>query len=148
MQIPLQFSNERIIAVPIIWAKKYRIAPKPQRFIVDTGSPYTLLMQGDAARLGVPLNSLKYSKTTRLGGTKYNLFELSNVQLNFRDEKESLFVMHLEKIYIAQTTRVTDDAKREADSLPSILGIDLMTSQKLTLVFSPHKNEAYFQKEV
>lgn len=146
MKIPLQVSDDRITVTPTIMSRKYHFGIKALPFVVDTGSPLTLIMERDAVRLGLPINSLSISTHVKLGGALFELREIVQIHLNFRNEKDELIPIAYDKFYVARSTKRDAEALNSAYSIPSIIGVNFMKEQEFTLVFAPHKHTAFFER--
>lgn len=59
-------------------------------FILDTGSPTTILGYFDALRLQIPFNNLAKTKIVRIGGRKYQGYEYNRITFNFKSEENKL----------------------------------------------------------
>jgi len=117
-------------------------------FIVDTGSPDTVISEGCALMLKIPINRLtKDRPLTGWGGASYDTYAFNNVKINFKTEENQIFPISFQKILISQlTSKKTEEERRISLSFPSIIGVDLLKNNGLILYFDPSKNKAYLEK--
>ncbi|MBI2141451.1 aspartyl protease family protein [Candidatus Woesearchaeota archaeon] len=116
-------------------------------FYVDTGSPVTFISQSDAFRLHVPVTSLPQLGHTKIGGSTYELRRIREIELLFKTEEEKLERITLPEFSVLIGTKKAVEEIQEANSIPSLLGTDFLTINKLALYFNPSKGEAYLEKE-
>ena len=114
---------------------------------VDTGSPNTVIGEGDAIKLNIPITKLPREKTSYgLGGGSVDLHSLSKVMLYFRDEDDNSIMIEFPSIYISRCAKVDERTKTIAQSIPSILGVDFLVKHKFKLIFDPSNKVAYLEK--
>ena len=118
-------------------------------FLVDTGSPDTVISEGDALRLRIPINRLiKDRPLTGWGGASYDTYTLNNVKIHFKTSENQIFSISFQKILVSQlTTKRPEEERRISLTFPSIIGIDLLKNNGLKLYFDPAKSVTYFEKE-
>ena len=104
-------------------------------FLIDTGTPKTILSERDAHKLGVNFNRLEKTPSAMLGiGGFAETYHLNDVTLVFLSE-EGRFEVHLRELLLVREPELTEEIKNQ---IPSILGRDLLS--KYTLLLDPHKN--------
>jgi hypothetical protein len=118
-------------------------------FLVDTGSPNTIISEGHALILKIPINRLSKDRPiTGWGGASYKSYVLNNVKINFKTDENGIFTINFPKILISQlTTKRTEEERRISLSFPSVIGTDLFKNNGLLLYFDPSKSIAYIKKE-
>jgi len=145
MKIPLKFINNRLILPTTVQLKR---GFGQVEFYVDTGSTNTFVGVGDAIRLNIPVDSFKFKSNSRMGGESLALHEMNNSTIYCRDEQEKLFsLLNNEPLLVAKNLRTSQTAIVEAQSFPSLLGIDILLKHKLILYFDPANNRAYLEKK-
>lgn len=109
------------------------------KFIVDSGSPETILGLDDIKRLRISMNKIQTLESRKFpvsyGGANLKMKILNNMVFkitNFEKLKSVLVPTELGNSEIAH---------------PSILGVDFLKENKLKFVFNPSKKEAYFETE-
>lgn len=145
MRLPLQIVAGRIQISAIIRSAKYRMFGTIS-FYVDTGSNETFISQGDALRLHVPVNSLPSLRHAKIGGSTYELKRIKEIELRFKTEEE-LETITLPEFSVLVGTKKNNEGLQEANSVPSLMGTDFLTINKLALYFNPSKGIAYLEKE-
>ena len=120
-------------------------------FIVDTGSSRTTLSYLEAKKYGIPKSRLTPKQQTNIGGTRFRLhaFEES-ATIAFLDEDNKLQRFGLKPFC---TEYPVFDGKRggrkdeyAAESIPSLLGLDFLAQNGLTLNVNMHARKAYIEK--
>ena len=139
MKIPLKIKDwggKRIMASALLRSDDPRIFA-PIEFIIDTGSPTTLLGEIDAQRFRlskVQLNKLEGKKTPiGIGGGQVQTKELPNARIRISETEISIPI----QVIIENVKGNTLSA--------NILGVDFIEKAKLKLIFDPPKSEAYFE---
>lgn len=145
MKIPLQISEGKIFVNAIITSRRYHIGIAQIVFAVDTGSNETFISESDALRMILPINKLSFSKHIRMGGSVFELRTLPNIEIKFKNDEGKLETIKLDTL-VALSTKKDQKSKQIAQSFPSILGTDFLSSNKFSLHFTPHKNEAYLER--
>ena len=120
------------------------------KFIVDTGSPLTIISEGDALKLHIPLNLLREvsdeKKHIYMGGSVSELKLIpKEVRLGFRNDKKEMEYITLSNLCVAVGTKKDEKHKQISQGSPSILGLDFFEQQKLLLHIDPSKNEMFFE---
>ncbi|MFH1420751.1 MAG: hypothetical protein ABIG30_02175 [Candidatus Aenigmatarchaeota archaeon] len=141
MKIPLDITNRGLVLVAFVSALRYRIHGLIT-FIIDTGSDTSFIGGDDSARFNVPVDRLPLFKYVILGGTKIDLHLLKDVHLTFKNSESLPF-----KIKLAQFSmgKATWSRKSGFETVPSILGLDFLIENKLSLHLDVDKNEAYLE---
>ena len=146
MKIPLKIIDGRILVNSTIIASHYHIGLGQVEFLVDTGSNETFISEGTALRLNIPIGKLPFEKHIKLGGSTLKLLKMTNVIFYFKNNENKLEKLNLPIIYVMQATKKDGQSRIAAQSYPSIIGTDFLTRNKFSLVFTPHKNIAYFER--
>lgn len=148
MKIPLRITDIGIELPSVISSPQYRLGFVRTSFIVDTGSPQTFISEGDALRLNLPLNKLKFREHMRMAGSVFEVLEMRNVGLYVKTDEERSEKIELPYIGVARGTKKDSKSIQIAQSFPNILGIDFLKQNKLALYFNPSKNIAYLEKSL
>ena len=100
-------------------------------FLIDTGTPKTILSERDAHKLGVDFEHLEKTSASMLGiGGFAETFHLNEVTLIFLSE-EGKYEEHLSELLLVREPDLTEEIKNQ---IPSILGRDLLS--KFTLLIN------------
>lgn len=146
MKIPLQIVAGRISVSAVIRSAKYRIYGRIN-FYVDTGSNETFISQSDASRLQAPVNTLPSLRHAKIGGSTYELKGMKEADLYFRTEENKAEKISLPEFSVMVGTKKTAEGIEEANSIPSLMGIDFLLINKLALYFNPSINVAYLERQ-
>lgn len=150
MRIPLEILETKLQVNSVFRCGGIRCSGQVT-FIVDTGSPLTLLSEGDALKLKIPIRSLGAPPDEKLhiymGGSVSALKMISKrLTLGFVTDKDQIEYIELPNICVAVGTKRDEKHKRLSQGAPSILGLDFLKEQKLLLHVDPTKESAYFEK--
>ena len=142
MIIPLKVyffaGGQRAIANLLIRSKELKIFA-PVEAIVDTGSPLTILGGNDIKKFRISslaLNKLESRKEpVGLGGgeVKTKILDNTNIKIGSYLECDMPIQVVVENV--------------SGKPQPTVLGVDFLIKNKLSLFFNPDKRVAYFEKE-
>lgn len=144
MKIPLDFNKEgnRISVIVNVTFSNHII---PVVFIVDTGSPETFIDEFVASKFRIVTKNLKFSNTMLMGGTKVDFFSLGKVIINFRDENKNLMRVGFNNLKVSQTSWTKPGTIYSSTSL---LGMNFLLENKLSLFVNPDKREGYLEGNI
>lgn len=151
MKIPLHVRQWGSSVSPFIYARIYLPWSRLPLFcwlLVDSGSFETLIGQSDLEKGFLKDRTLKREllktppKKVLIGGGRHDGYPIGGtiIRLNTEDNNNmDIFPSNAHGLYSAN--------QRETAQIPSILGTECMSTNKLALYFSPHKKEAYLIQE-
>ncbi|MBI2138260.1 hypothetical protein HYU13_01605 [Candidatus Woesearchaeota archaeon] len=145
-RIPLKFIDGRIILTSIIECPHLRIRKYPIEFVLDTGSTDSLLSTLETTRLQIPVTSLKRKEDIPIGGSVFEQLDLPEFIIHVLDEGGSLLTLN-QNLSALRLSKVSYKKKEFVSALPSILGIDFLRRNKLSLHFFPAEDIAYLECE-
>ncbi|MCK5624834.1 hypothetical protein KAI04_03260 [Candidatus Pacearchaeota archaeon] len=122
--------------------RSYRKNMIPDTFVIDTGSPKTVIPYDKALRLQTPFNK-KFSKIVCLGGMKYNAYEVNNFEFIIINEKEEMVIEPFPCVVLKPTSKKKES---ELGHFPIIIGTDFLRERKYNLVMNFEKKEFYLEK--
>lgn len=93
------------------------------KFIIDTGSPHTILNYGDSLRLNIPHN--EKSEVIRIGGRVYQSYIFNNLQIIFKsfngeEVRQSISVR------VLKPNSLKSNELENLDRIPNILDLDFL----------------------
>jgi hypothetical protein len=147
MKIPLKINlvpeHYRISVNINVMPRSVHARPILIEFVVDTGSPCTLISFNDAKRLNIPISRLsKVNPNVSLGSRKFERYVLPDVDLCLKDEKGGIIKIKSNSLTVLKpTTRLT-----QGSMTPSILGWDFLLSNNFRLVLDAPNEESYLEK--
>lgn len=110
-------------------------------FLIDTGSPVTILSERDARKLKIDYGRLTSSDGNIMGlGGFSETYVLKGVTLHFFTSKKSLPVS-LDDLYVSKSIISDRDI---INQIPSLLGRDVL--REFTLVFNENKRTVSLEK--
>ena len=145
-RIPLQYIEDRLYLTTLIYAPRYRVLYKPVQFAVDTGSPNSFFSQAEVKKFNIPMKALKDEGYLFFGGSKHRVKTASSIQLfviNDQHQKKEF----IQDIGAIETTKKTVKNIQIAETLPSVIGMDFLKQQKLSLHVYPSEKIAYLEFE-
>lgn len=147
MKIPLKIIEGLIFVNAVLITPKYHIGLGQVEFLVDTGSSETFISEGTAVKLNIPISKLPFEKHVKMAGSTLELLKMSDITLFFKNDENKSEKIELPFIHVMQATKKDIQSRTAAQSYPSILGTDFLTKNKFSLIFTPHKNIAYLERE-
>lgn len=112
-------------------------------FILDTGSPITILGYSDALILQINFNNLSKREIIKLGGRKYQGYVFNKLTFFFKSEDNKLVS---EKFPVIAIKPTSDKEKREIGTAPTIIGTDFLKNKKYKLFCDMAGKVAYLEK--
>lgn len=143
----LQIINGRLIITTLVDCEKLRIRRKIMNFVLDTGSPDSYISYKDALKLQIPLDK-QSTGITNFGGSKFNIISLPAFKF-YLIKSDDNKITELESVQLSalKPTKTSKEHKLAFEALPSILGLDFLKQQKLSLHVILTENMAYLQYE-
>lgn len=150
MKLPLIILEDKIQVNTSLRCPNFRLWGQVT-FIMDTGSPLTILSEGDALKLKVPIKSLKNppseKKDVYMGGSVSELKIIpKKINLTFMKNDNKTETIVLPDLRVAISTKRDDKHKKLSQGSPSILGLDFIKNNGFLLYVNPKKNLAYLEK--
>lgn len=146
LRIPLQVVEGRLILAAVIECKKLRIPRHIIEFVIDTGSPNSYFSDKDTRRLQIPVSDKASSGEVDFGGSSYKQIILPKIAFHLLAEDKTTMELDV-SIYALKTTKSSIKKLQVAQALPSILGMEFLKEQKLSLHVILTENLAFLQYE-
>ena len=148
-RIPLQIVGDRLILTAVVECPSLRIHKQIMEFVVDTGSPDSYLSNKDVMKLQIPVRNRSVKGIVDFGGSRFQQVELPkfNMYLLKEDIQNKSYIELKISLLALKTTKISEEKIQVAYSLPSILGLDFLKEQKLSLHVILTENIAYLQSE-
>ena len=131
----------------LISCDKLRIRMRPIKFVLDTGSPESYLSQIDIQKLQIPLSSRETTDKINLGGSQYNTISLPKFKFYMLKDDKSIIEKDDITLYALQPLTTSPTKLQFSQTLPSILGLDFLREQKLSLHVILTEDMTYLQYE-
>lgn len=112
-------------------------------FILDTGSPHTIISYSDARRLQIPFSE-KNDEIIRIGGGKYRGYSYNKLKALFISEDNKLIEENLANAKIIRPTSIKDE--EEIGVFPTIIGTDFLKEKEYKLFCDFAKEDAFLEK--
>lgn len=147
-RIPLKIVDYQVILSAFLHSPKLRITHRYIEFVIDTGSPYSFLNETEIHRLQIPIKDRISREEINIGGSHYQSIGLPKITMYLLTEDHpNKHVSFLTSLQVLKTTRQSTEKIQTAQALPSILGMDFLFEQKISLHVIPTENLAYLQCE-
>ncbi len=121
-------------------------------FILDTGSPETIIPYEQAVRLQVDFKNLtKNEGMTRLIGGKFYSYNYSKIKFVFAQDNKEQHKEEFTKefpVTILKPTSKKNKDKVESMDIPIIIGLDFLLEKNYTLYCDINKKETYLEKKI
>ncbi|GEM_PF-5964617 len=113
---------------------------------VDTGSPITFISQTDANRLNIQPSKVS-SRTMRIGGSPVLMYSVKNMKIKVMcEDNKTICDLSLPTIGLALPIPNNTQSIKNAKTLPSIIGVDMLKYHKLALYFDVANDISYLEK--
>jgi len=111
------------------------------KFILDTGSPETIINYTDALRLNIPF--ITKGKIIKMGSRKFQGYEYGRLIFVFLTEDGNKVEENI-KVIILRPTGLSEI--EEVDDIPTILGMNFLREREYKLFCDVSKEIAYLEK--
>ncbi len=145
-RIPLKFIDERIILTCLIECPQFRIRKHILEFVLDTGSKDSILSPLETTRLQIPVSSLDRKGDIPIGGSVFEKLQVPEFIFHVLTEDHSLLSLRQE-LNALKISKISEKKKDLVSALPSILGIDFLKNNKMSLHFFPLEEIVYLEQE-
>lgn len=148
-RIPLQIIEGRLVLTAVIACSHLRIHKQILDFVIDTGSSESYLSDKDVRRLHIPIKGRRSIGEVDFGGSRFNRISLPEFDMYLLQEDKQKNESAQIKLSISalQTTKSSPKNIQVAQTLPSILGLDFLKHQKISLHVILSEDVAYLQCE-
>lgn len=147
-RIPLQIVEGRLVVTTVIECSSLRIQRQIMDFVIDTGSPDSYLSDKDVRRMQIPMRDTPSIGEVDFGGSRFKQIRLPKIKMYFLQGDIKKGYYELEASLLAlKTTKMSEEKIQRAQVLPSILGLDFLREQKISLHVILIENLAYLQVE-
>jgi gag-polyprotein putative aspartyl protease len=145
-RIHLQIVEDRLRLTAVIECARLRVRRQLMDFVVDTGSSASYLSDKDVRRLQIPMRNKAAGQEVDFGGSRFRQVILPSFRLHLLKEDNAVVGLSV-SLNALQTTKQSEEKRQIAQTLPSILGMDFLKQQKLSLHVLPSEGIAYLQRE-
>ena len=150
LKIPLQIrkfvAEQKMLFLPVLL--HHKLVSGNVQFLIDTGSPFTVLSPREGIRFRYQLKELsrKPSAVVQLAGFKFKRFPLNDsVTFTFIDETGTPQSTNYSNLQLLSPTKVDERTLKECQHIPSIIGIDFLEDKGITLIYNPSRNSAFLE---
>lgn len=147
-RIPLQIVEGRLVLTSVIECHSLRISRQIMEFVIDTGSPDSYLSDKDVRRLQIRFKDKPSKGNVDFGGSRFKQISLPKIQMHLLKEDKSQDYYTLDiSISALKTNKLSESKVQRAQTLPSILGLDFLRDQKMSLHVVLSEELAYLEFE-
>lgn len=147
-RIPLQIVEGRLILTCVIECPALRIQRQLMDFVIDTGSPNSYFSDKDVRRLQIPIKNRPIKEEVDFGGSRFKQVSLPKITMYLLKEnkEEGYHTLNID-LSALKTTKCSEKKIQMAQMLPSILGLDFLKEQKVSLHVILTEDLAYLEFE-
>jgi len=145
-RIPLQIIGRRLILTSVIECKSLRIPRRIMEFTIDTGSPNSYISDKDVRKLQIPIKDKSTLEEVDFGGSRFKQVSLPRITMYILKENRDYLTLDI-SLSALKTTKSSEQKMQIAQILPSILGLDFLEDQKISLHVILNENIAYLEVE-
>lgn len=147
-RIPLQIVSGRLLLPTVLECPALQIGPCFIEFVIDTGSPSSLLSEREVKRLQISLEQHDEGEVD-FGGSRFKKISLPLCTLHLLPEKQDSDEPVVLAVSLAalRASKTFPPQRQTAPTLPSILGLNFLREQKLSLHVILTEELAYLQYE-
>lgn len=149
LDVRQRFGQWMAFATISIRAPQYRIRPVILWVLVDTGSPWTAITPNDAFLLKIPIKALSKDDefpTIQFAACKFWRLLMKNISVHIRDDARKVIAVNMPSTTVLEPMKTIPP--EEFKGIPSVLGCDFLTINKLSLHFDPAKKVAFLEKRL
>ena len=144
-RVPLQIVEGRLVLTAVVECSKLRIQRQIMEFVIDTGSQNSYFGYKDVMRLHIPLSEKSPKGEVDVGGSRYKEIELPKMKFHILTEDKISTISLDVEFYALRTTKTSMQKIQIAQALPSIIGMNFLKDQRLSLHVIPAENIAYLE---
>ena len=145
-RIPLQIVEGRLVLTSVIECFSLRIRRQIMEFVIDTGSPDSYLSDKEVRRLQIPIKDVPSSGEVDFGGSRFYQISIPKITMYLLKEDKGYHTLNI-SLSALKTTKMSEQKIQMAQTLPSILGLDFLKEQKISLHVILTENLAYLEFE-
>lgn len=146
-RIPLQIVEGRLILTTVVECASLRIPRQIMDFVIDTGSADSYFSEKDVIRLQIPVSDKPAKAEVDFAGSRYKQISLPKIRLHLLTEDKNSTTSKDISICALKTTKKSPEKVQMAHALPSILGMNFLKEQKISLHVILTENLAYLEHE-
>ena len=148
-RIPLEIVEGKLVMNSMIECRSLRVRHRFMRFVIDTGSSDSYLSDLDVKRLQIPIKDRRPIGDVNFGGSTFKQVPLPKfkIYLLMEDNDKNDYLTFDVPLTALKTTKMAEKKRKVTETLPSILGMDFLREQKLSLHVILTEDLAYLQYE-
>ena len=135
----------RLVLTSVVESAKLRIQRQIMEFIIDTGSQNSYLSFLDVLRLQIATSDKSSDKEINFGGSRFKQIPIPKLKMHLLTDDKSTALSLDVQISALKTTKTSTKNIQIAEQLPSILGMDFLKEQKLSLHVILSEDLAYLE---
>jgi hypothetical protein len=146
-RILLQLIEGRLVLSSLIECEQLRIPKRFVKFVIDTGSANSYLSDREIKILQVPIRDRECLGEVDIGGSRFKQVNLPKIKMYLLKEDESKhdYIELQVSLSALKTTKSSKKKIQTAQALPSILGMDFLKEQKMSLHVIPAEDMAFLE---
>ncbi len=146
-RISLKIIDDRFFLYAVATSRSARVRNELVSFVIDTGSNISFLSNKDVLKMQASLPEHNDGEID-FGGSRFKKARLPKINIHvLKEGKSREYFTFKTTLYGLKTTKESEKKKEIALELPSVLGVDFLREQKLSLHYISTENMAYLEKE-
>jgi len=116
--------------------------------VIDTGSPRTVLSAADACRLNIPFKNLSSTDPIRgygKGGCPALKINKFSIRIKSEDDSSKLLEFPIDVVDFPTLNKLDEKTKAHSFTMPTLLGLDFLEINKLSLFIDCKNNIAFLE---
>ncbi len=147
-RISLQIVEGRLVLTSVIECPSLRIHKQLMDFVIDTGSSTSYLSDKDVRKLQIPIKDREINEEVDFGGSRFKQISLPKITIYLlKEDRTKGYLTFSVSLSALKTTKMSERKIQSAQMLPSILGLDFLKEQKLSLHVILKEDLAYLEVE-
>lgn len=140
MKIKVLFNKiHKDLRVPVILLTPHKRISSD--FVIDTGSPHTILNYTDSLRLSIPHS--EKAELLRIGGRAYQSYLFNRLEIIFKSENGEE-IRKIIPIRVLKPFSFKTDELENLDRFPNLLGLDII-EKDFKLICNIKENEIFIE---
>jgi hypothetical protein len=143
-RVSLRLVEGRLVLPAVISSSRLRVQHHLIDFVIDTGSSDSFLSEKDVKKIQVPIAGKAITGEIDFGGSRFKQVQLPKMIVDVLDEGENVVKLEV-SLTALKTTKVSEKKTRQAETLPSLLGLGFLKEQRCALHVIMQEELAYLE---
>jgi hypothetical protein len=146
-RISLVYVDDQIVLPALIESRSLRINMQVVSFVLDTGTRNSYFSEKEVQKLQISLAGRPSAGKINFAGASYESVLLPKITMRLLKEGGQVPLNLQVTMHALKSKRKSEDKKTIAEFLPSLLGMDFLRENNLSLHVVPKEHIAYLEYE-